>query len=447
MVATKHFAGRLFCLWLYFVSMIASVSGQTTKTQAPVVYEDQNDFRRLVVKQGDTFSGIFQNIGLSYREILNISNVLKPHFNANAMYPGQKIYYRTSGKKYPIISELRVDLGKKEARYVAADNAVRLTGKAIVKVFSPQIATVGALKDERRVQASLVDELFSSRVEDDNGLRDHDNIMLYSDHYEDEYGQFVKGGMVRYLALKNGSKVYEGYLFEGEYYDPKGEPWKSALFELPVKIKVSISSGFGWRTHPLTWRRDFHPAIDMRAPLGTPVYAVADGQVVEASFDRWLGKHVIIRHKAGYFSLYAHLGSYSEDLKIGSSIPVGTEIGVVGDTGVTTGPHLHFAILKQKDPVDPRKYWSLAAVKPLSKQKKEEFMLAKLSIEQEMLEQGISPGRFVTVKPVPAKPAVVVEETSDSTAVSTTSEPAVAEVEAPSVESTTQDDAILEQLS
>lgn len=438
MVFPRQTAGRVSLLLCYYIITAISLHGQTTKTQAPVVYEDQNDFRRVVVKKGDTFSGLLQRVGVSYREIYKISNALKPYFNADTVRPGQKMYYRLSGKNNPIISEFRVDLGQKEARYIAADNVARLTGKTVVKVFSPQILKVGALKKERKTQASLVNELFSWRIEHDKGLQEDDDVMLYSDHYEDEYGQFVKGGLVRYMAVRTGGKVYECYLFEGEYFDPKGVPLKSSLFELPMKVKVSISSPFGWRTHPLTWRRDFHPAVDLRAPLGTPVYAAADGRVVEASFDRWLGKHIIIKHKGGFFSLYAHLGNYADNLKIDGTVVQGQEIGQVGDTGVTTGPHLHFAILRNKEPIDPRKYWSLAAVKPLSKHKKEEFFVLKTATDQEMLEQGISAGRFVAFKPVPSKVVPITEEKESQT------DPKSAESV---VEDTAQDDAILEQLS
>ena len=377
------------------------LSAQTAKTQAPVVYEDQNDFRRLIVNSGDTFSVLLQRIGLSYKEIFAISSALSPYFNADNVQPGQKIYYRLSGKKYPVVSELRVDLGKKEARYIASERVARLTGKTVIKVFSPKILTVGAMKKNRVAQIKFVEDLFSWRIEHDKGLQDNDDVMVYSEHFEDEYGQFVKGGPLRYLAVRTGGKVYEGYLFEGNYFDSEGTPLKLALFDLPLEINISISSRFGWRTHPLTLRKDFHPALDLRAPLGTPIYAAADGQVVEAGFDRWLGKHVVIKHKGGFHSLYAHMADYAEGLQVGDQVSQKQQIGIVGDTGVTTGPHLHFGILKQKDPVDPRKYWSLAGVKPLPKQKKDEFLLVKASIDQEMLEQGISAGRFVAAKSVP----------------------------------------------
>ncbi len=387
---------------LYLCFTAAVLSAQTAKTQAPVVYEDQQDFRRLIVNTGDTFSALLQKIGLSYKEIFTISSALKPYFNANNVQPGQKIYYRLSGKRYPIIGELRVDLGKKEARYIASERVARMTGKAVIKVFSPKILTVGAMKKNRVAQMNFVEDLFSWCIEHDKGLQDDDDVMVYSEHFEDEYGQFVKGGPLRYLAVRTGGKTYEGYLFEGNYFDSQGTPLKLALFDLPLDINISISSRFGWRTHPLTLRKDFHPALDLRAPIGTPIYAAADGQVVEASFDRWLGKHVIIKHKGGFHSLYAHMADYAEGLKIGDQVAQKQQIGIVGDTGVTTGPHLHFGILKKKDPVDPRKYWTLAGVKPLTKQQKEEFLLVKASIDQEMLQQGISPGRFVSVKPAPS---------------------------------------------
>ncbi|MGL4525126.1 MAG: M23 family metallopeptidase [Spirochaetia bacterium] len=381
-------------LLVFLVFFPFRIFAQAAKTQPAIVYEDQKDFRKLVVSQGQTFSGVLQGVGLSYREILTISETLKPHFNANTVQPGQQMYYRLSGKKYPLISELRVDLGKQEARYIANDRTTRLTGKNVVKIVSPQIVTVGSLRENRRSQIALVEDLFATHIDSDDGLSEEDGVMFYSEHYEDEYGQFVKGGPIRYLAVRSAGKIYQGYLFDGDYFNPTGDILKRALFTLPLKIRISVSSYFGWRTHPLTRRKEFHPAIDLRAPIGTPIYAATTGEVVEATFDRWLGRHMILKHKGGFFTLYAHMSAYKDGLKIGDVINEGDEIGLVGDTGVVTGPHLHFAILKNKEPLDPRRYWSTTPVRHLNKEQKSEFTLFKENLDKEMRERGISPGSF-----------------------------------------------------
>ena len=121
------------------------------------------------------------------------------------------------------------------------------------------------------------------------------------------------------------------------------------VFRWPVKGK--ISSGFGYRIHPITKRRDFHRGIDIVVPYGTPVRAVEDGIVVFAGKAPNYGKVVIIRHKKGYYSIYAHNSSLR--VKKGKRVKKGEVLGLSGNTGRTTGAHLHFEIRKGKNPINP----------------------------------------------------------------------------------------------
>ena len=99
-----------------------------------------------------------------------------------------------------------------------------------------------------------------------------------------------------------------------------------------------------------------HDGIDFMADEGTPVLAAAPGQVVTAKFDAQEGNHVVIDHGNGYTTVYSHM----KDLKVatGDVIEAGTEIGSVGNTGQSTGPHLHLQLLKDGTPVDPADCWA-----------------------------------------------------------------------------------------
>lgn len=115
-----------------------------------------------------------------------------------------------------------------------------------------------------------------------------------------------------------------------------------------------ISSPFGYRANPFTGLRTYHSAIDIVVSLGTKVKATNDGTVADTGYNSVFGNYVILKHASGYQSLYAHLSQIS--VKEGSSIAQGATIGLSGNTGQSTGPHLHFSIFKNGQALDPTKY-------------------------------------------------------------------------------------------
>ena len=136
---------------------------------------------------------------------------------------------------------------------------------------------------------------------------------------------------------------------------------------LPVKLQQEngekysywYSSGFGWRTHPLTKKREFHQGLDIKTLSGVPVIAAANGTVVKAERDGYLGKTVEIEHEGDHFkTLYAHLKDYAEGLEVGQKVTRDQIIGYVGNTGRSTGAHLHYAVydVEQERWVNPIKY-------------------------------------------------------------------------------------------
>jgi murein DD-endopeptidase MepM/ murein hydrolase activator NlpD len=117
-----------------------------------------------------------------------------------------------------------------------------------------------------------------------------------------------------------------------------------------------ISSGFGTRIDPVYKVAKFHAGLDFTAPAGTPVYATADGTVNESGYNAGgYGNRVIINHSFGYETLYAHLVRIKA--RTGQQVRRGEVIGWVGNTGKSTGPHLHYEVHKNKNPVDPVYYF------------------------------------------------------------------------------------------
>lgn len=129
------------------------------------------------------------------------------------------------------------------------------------------------------------------------------------------------------------------------------------LFRKPLHSAFHISSRYGWRDNPfLTGTRSFHNGIDLAVAKGTPVYAALNGQVSSTGCSSVYGNYIIIKHHSGYQTLYGHLSSIQTSS--GSWVSTATQIGTVGSTGMSTGPHLHFTVYKNGSTLNPAGLWN-----------------------------------------------------------------------------------------
>lgn len=119
-------------------------------------------------------------------------------------------------------------------------------------------------------------------------------------------------------------------------------------------VSGSVSSHYGYRKSPFSEAREFHGGIDFRGKTGDEVVATADGVVSKARRAPGYGKHVVIKHKNGYKTLYGHLSKI--EVKKGQKVAAGEKIGEVGSTGRSSGPHLHYEIIKHRRRINPKNY-------------------------------------------------------------------------------------------
>ena len=128
-----------------------------------------------------------------------------------------------------------------------------------------------------------------------------------------------------------------------------------AIQPISNKDLNKIASGFGYRLHPILKIGRMHSGLDFTAPIGTPIYATADGRVSKAEFNGGFGNHLVINHGYGIETLYGHMSRMK--VRVGENVKRGEVIGYVGNTGLSSGPHCHYEVHRKGIPVDPIYYF------------------------------------------------------------------------------------------
>ena len=203
---------------------------------------------------------------------------------------------------------------------------------------------------------------------------------------------YVRLGKVDSLQLF----FYEGKNGSG-YYDTEGHILGSNGSFKPVK-NARMSSGFGYRIHPVLKRKLLHKGTDFAAPTGTPIYAAADGKIDFLGRNGGYGKHIRIVHDKSTRTSYSHMSRYAKGLKKGSKVEAGQVIGYVGSTGRSTGPHLHFEVHKNGKAVDPLKSALMRPTK-LKGVELAQFKLKQVRLFLQVAQQRITNNVLASISP------------------------------------------------
>jgi murein DD-endopeptidase MepM/ murein hydrolase activator NlpD len=206
---------------------------------------------------------------------------------------------------------------------------------------------------KREYLATELAEMFQWQVDFSTEIQPGDQIRLLVDESMHD-GNFVKYGKIHAAELVNSGRRYRGFLFNDSYYDEKGVSLKRAMLASPLKFTPRVTSAFTTRRmHPILGTERSHLATDYGAPSGSPVVAVANGTVTFAGWSGGYGNLVRIKHASGLTSGYAHLSKIAQGIRPGHSVKQGELVGLVGQTGLATGPHLHFEMAKNGQPINP----------------------------------------------------------------------------------------------
>ncbi|MDI9313337.1 MAG: M23 family metallopeptidase [Hydrotalea sp.] len=252
----------------------------------------------------------------------------------------------------------RLDGGTFEAtmNQLAVDNSVKLYRFKIDKTGSLASSAEAAGLSQENIQ-NMVD-LLSLDINLQTDIHTADLIQLLFDEstvaQKDEIGGNLR--VVFVSSPKVGTdNAFFYFVDEGGsagYYNSDGKSQRKMLLATPVD-GARITSGFGDRLHPVLGFTRAHRGIDFAAPIGTKVKASGDGVVEVLRWESGYGNYLKIRHRDGYATAYAHLSRYDTGLALGSKVKQGQIVAYVGNTGISTGPHLHYEIMISDNQVNP----------------------------------------------------------------------------------------------
>lgn len=310
---------------------------------APAAYVREERFQR-----GDTLAALLARLAVGEadaRSILRLreTRLLRPgsivtaEVRAGRETEGELVWLEFPGSRDSVVRIERVGQG-----LVANEQRARITTRTELKtsvIRSSLFAATDAAGIPDSVAIQIAD-MFGSDIDFHRELRQGDRFsVVYESHSVD--GRPLRAGRVLAAEFANKGRLLRAVRFADGYYAPDGKNMRKALLRSPLELS-RVSSGFGLRKHPFlqSWRA--HQGVDYAAPAGTRVRAVGDGVVEFAGRQGGYGNMVIIRHDSRIATAYAHLKEFGRGIRNGARVAQGDTVGLVGQTGWATGPHLHY---------------------------------------------------------------------------------------------------------
>ena len=346
--------------------------------------------KTVTIGKGETLTGILVQLGAEEATINSMVRSLNSAYPVRNLREGQQLQFTLIKRqnfygehtvlplKLAVISEnapvasAELDANGRYVAFVDTD-----TNLAEIKPRRKPRVQTADIKGQVRTKAKIRKSLYLSARE--HGVPEHivANIMRVhsydvdfqrqirsGDTFEAYFGEPLSGKKTRrpvllysHLDLKGRkSKGYYRFTTPDDgvtgYYDLKGRSATKSLMRTPIS-GARITSRFGMRRHPILGYSKMHAGIDFGAPHGTPIKAAGSGTVEVARRVGAYGKYVRIKHNNGYKTAYAHMSRYARGIKSGAKVRQGQVIGYVGSTGRSTGPHLHYEVIRGGRRINP----------------------------------------------------------------------------------------------
>jgi murein DD-endopeptidase MepM/ murein hydrolase activator NlpD len=310
---------------------------------APATYVREDRLQR-----GDSYQNLFARLAIGEADV----KLLLRQRNLQLLRPGAIVTaeVRTGPERegelvwmsFLAARDTAVRIERAGPDLVASEQPAQVETRSVLKsavIRSSLFAATDAAGIPDGIAIQLAD-VFGSEIDFHRELRQGDRFsVLYEMRSVD--GRPLRAGQVLAAEFTNQGRKYRALRYADNYYAPDGNSMRKGLLRSPLELS-RVSSGFGMRMHPLhnAWRA--HQGVDYAAPAGTRVRAVGDGIVEFAGIQGGYGNLVVVRHDSQVATFYAHLQAFARGVRSGARIAQGDTVGLVGQTGWATGPHLHY---------------------------------------------------------------------------------------------------------
>ncbi len=339
-------------------------------------------YQTVRVNRGDTFAGVLSRVGIASAERHAAVTALKKRFNPRTIRAGQEIALTIEplGDEAGSIQLLGLTFESDPLHAVSLVRAPDGTfdaSKEPLATHSDVVAASGTITSSlfvtgqrAGVPAAIIATMiraYSWDVDFQRDIQPGDQFEIMYERFINDRGEVVRGGELLFAALTVSGRRHAIYRFtkaDGttEFYTDQGLGVRKALLRTPVD-GARLSSGFGRRKHPILGYTKMHQGLDFAAPRGTPIFAAGDGVVKFAGRKGGYGKYVQIKHNGTYATAYAHMHRIAKGIRNGKRVKQGEKIGAVGTTGRSTGPHLHYEIIKNGRRINPLKVKTLESLR------------------------------------------------------------------------------------
>ena len=331
--------------------------------------------KTITIKSGDNFISILNGIGIGYSEANKIFNKLKKHYNPTRLRIGHNITINA------VVNNNTQELIKLNNIIISPDVTKRIILSQnenldyVIKVEKDELVeevnyaqgtingTLSTAMQRSGVPSRIVNNfinIFAYSIDFRRDVRKGDTFELVYENQISPDGKIVKSGNILYASLNLKVEKVSLYSFKDskgkvDFYDEKGKAKKKMLYKKPLAFQAArISSPFGKRRHPVLGDIRIHWGVDYAAPRGSAIFAAGDGVVKMAKYNGAYGNYIKIRHNNEFSSAYGHMRGFAKGIRAGKRVKQGQVIGYIGTTGRSTGPHLHYEVIRYGKRVNPR---------------------------------------------------------------------------------------------
>lgn len=347
--------------------------------------------------RGDTVASLMQRLGVADREALHfLASDRQVRQLVQQLRPGMTVTAKSGpggellALHVPISGRDGILLVERRGRgFIAHEETIEFEVQTTIKsgeIRNSLFAATDAADIPDALAKQMI-EIFGSEIDFHRDLRRGDSFSLVYETLTHR-GQTMRSGRILAATVKTRQKILQAYWFqpehgEGSYYTADGTSLRRTFLLTPIEFS-RVSSGFsGARFHPILQTMRAHKGVDYAAPVGTHVLAVADGIVDAAEYQNGYGKLIVLKHQGSYSTAYGHLNDFAAGIRKGAWVRQGDTIGTVGQTGLASGPHLHYEFRVNDEQVDPLAI-ALPGATPLEGEQRIRFTASRSSLRAQL---------------------------------------------------------------